>query len=172
MSTQYGVGNYTAKIIGPGVILITAKGFTPSSNMKPILEQLPWRIFPPHFALYFVSTGDLGGAVMTPFITSLVALYPTANPSVRDVNIIDAGGLNRIPMAEVSIDVAKSVRVTDNVAPGYAVYQQVSVPSNCVIAPFGAIMPAIFYHGTAHLGPLDYATAETWKNANCGIALL
>lgn len=172
MSKQYGVGTYTAKIIGPGIVLITAKGFTPSSNMKPLLEQLAWRIFPPHFALYFESTGDVGGAVMTPFVTSLVALYPTHHKDGKVVNVIDASGLNKVPVEEVSIEDVKSARMTDNVAPGFAVYQQVSVPTNCVIGPFGAIMPAIFFNATAHLGPLDYAAAEAWQTANCGNALI
>lgn len=167
MSKQYGVGTYRAKIIAKGVILISARGQTPYSNIKPGLAELPWRIFPPHFGLFFESTGDIGAAVMTPFATYLVAEYPSDQTVV---NVVDSTGVNRVGIDEVSID--RVVRFGDfiDAGPGYAVYQQLNNPGNCLVAPTDAIVPAIYFNATAYMGPLTLADAEAWKSSNCAKA--
>jgi hypothetical protein len=165
---EYGTGTYSAKIIGKGTILIRASGMVPTAPTKAILAELPWRIYPPHFGLFFETSGDVGATVMLPYVTTLVALYPTDE---SDVTIVDANGMTKVPLETVSVDGFQGVRMAANVAPGFAVYQQINVPSNCVIAPVGAIMPAIFFNATAHLGPLDYAAAQSWRAEHCGGAL-
>lgn len=156
MSKHYGVGAYRAQRIAPGVIAIIAIGSAPNANTVVTIEQLPWRIYPPRFGLFFSDPAVVMPAVV-PFIRIGVFLYPKGNSVVT---IFDAAGAH-------AVDIVDDINLTALEVPGsdqFAVYQQIG-RSNCIVAPADALLPAIYYRV---YGPASEADCNAWAVANCG----
>ena len=70
-------------------VLIVAIGEAPNLNTRVTLEQLPWRIYPPHFGLFF-ETPQIALPATRPFVVWQVAGYPAG---LTELVIVDANGL-------------------------------------------------------------------------------
>lgn len=159
MAKEYGIATYRAVKMLDALLLITAEGVAPNWNTRVTLEQLPWRIWPPRFALYFDSP-DIVLPALRPFSISNVFLYPA---SLGEVTIIDAAGQHVVKIDPPhAIDTALHERANSEKA--FNAYQQIGV-ANCMIAPVDAMVPMIFRK--AH-GPDTYKGCETWIATNCG----
>lgn len=95
MSKHYGVGRYAALRIADPVILIVATGTAPNRTTHVTLEQLPWRIYPPRFGLFF-DEAPIALPATRPFVVTGVFAYPKG---VASVTIVDADGHHEIPIA-------------------------------------------------------------------------
>lgn len=162
-SKVYGTGSYSALRVGSDSLLILASGQRPALNITPVLEQLPWRIWPPHFGLFFESSGDFGAPAITDFSIALLTPYP---PELDSVTIIDANGPHLILFDILGTDSEAPKAVHADWA-HYAVFQDLNDSANCLIAPVDAIVPATLFNATKSLGPLTYQGAVQWKAANC-----
>lgn len=166
MTKDYGKGEYVARRITDNTILIQAHGFAPATNTIVTLERMPWRIWPPHYGLFFEQNG-IGGSMQSPFHKTLVDSYPVQE-EFDVVNIVDLSGVIQVPIeAGLEFSLLRS-DIANDIENHFAVWQQIGVNSNCVIAPINAIMPAIYFNATAHLGGLTLKQAEKWKKNNCG----
>jgi hypothetical protein len=159
MSKEFGVATYTAIKVADVLVLITAHGTAPNWNTSVTLEQLPWRIWPPRFGLFF-DTPDIALPALRPFIVSNLFVYPA---SLGQVTIIDAGGQHDVTIGSaMMLDAAAEDRV--NADKAFNAYQQIGV-ANCMIAPVDAVVPMIFRK--AH-GPDTYKGCQDWIARNCG----
>ena len=159
MAKEFGVATYTAMKVTEVLVLITAHGTAPNWNTRVTLEQLPWRIWPPRFGLYF-DTPDIALPALRPFTVSGLFAYPA---SLGQVTIIDAAGQHDVKIGSaMMLDAAAEDRV--NADKAFNAYQQIGV-ANCMIAPVDAMVPMIFRK--AH-GPDTYKGCEDWIARNCG----
>lgn len=157
MSKHFGVGRYAALRIADAAILIVATGTAPNSTTTVTLEQLPWRIFPSRFGLFF-DDAPITLPVTRPFVVTGVFAYPK---DVASVTIVDALGHHQIPIA-ADIDMAKMEERSDSAE--YLVYRRLDSTS-CLIAPSDQAVPAIY---TRAFGPAPLAACEAWSSNNCG----
>ena len=161
MAKEFGVATYVAMKVTEALVLITAHGTAPNWNTRVALEQLPWRIWPPRFGLYF-DTPDIALPALRPFTVSSLFAYPA---SLGQVTIIDAAGQHEVKIGSaMMLDAAAEDRV--NADKAFNAYQQIGV-ANCMIAPVDAMVPMIFRK--AH-GPDTYKGCEDWIAKNCGKA--
>ena len=152
MSKDYGIAQYYSALrVGP-IVLITAVGQTPNFNTQVTLEQLPWRIYPPLFGLFF-ETPAIQLPAIRPFAVSGVFPYPEKEP--------DAAGRHdvRIATAFPFVPLEREVQGRED----YVAYQQIGV-ANCMIAPADAMVPMIYSRA---FGPASYAACEAWIKKNC-----
>jgi hypothetical protein len=157
MSKDYGIAQYYAALrVGP-IVLITAVGQAPNLNTQVTLEQLPWRIYPPQFGLFFETPGIQLPAIR-PFVVSAVFPYPEKE---TELTIIDAAGRHDIKIASVFpfAPLEREVQGRED----YVAYQQIGV-ANCMIAPADAMVPMIYSRA---FGPASYAACEAWIKKNC-----
>jgi hypothetical protein len=160
MAKDYGIASYSAARVTDSLLLIAAVGVAPNWNTRVTLEQLPWRIWPPHFALYF-DTPDVALPALRPFAITGLFLYPA---SLRQVTVIDARGRHSVEIgAGIVLDAATEDKV--NAEKAFNAYRQIGVATNCMIAPVDAMVPMIF--SKAH-GPDTYKGCEDWVAKNCG----
>ncbi|MDX2202558.1 MAG: hypothetical protein NW223_07400 [Hyphomicrobiaceae bacterium] len=156
MSKFYGVGSYRAQRIAPTFIAIIATGTTPNLPTRVTVEQLPWRIYPPRFALFFEEPAITVPATR-PFVEAGFFLYPKDQDVVT---VIDAAGSH-------AVDIVGELALVEMQLAGsstYAVYQQIGT-TTCIVAPDDAILPAIY---TRVYGPASEADCTAWAAANCG----
>lgn len=156
MSKHYGVGTYKALRLTPSAILIIAFGQAPNLTTHVTLEQLPWRIFPPWFALFF-DEPPISLPATRPFLEAKVFPYPKGKDTVT---IIDAGGVHTVGIVD-EFDFAKLSAPADG---KFLVYQQLG-RDNCIVVPEDALVPAIFARA---FGPASESECVDWAKANCG----
>ncbi len=156
MSKHYGVGTYKALRLTPSAILIVAFGHAPNLTTRVSLEQLPWRIFPPWFALFF-DEPPISLPATRRFVEVKVFPYPKGQTTVT---IIDAGGTHTVKI-EDEFDFARLSAPADGM---FLVYQQLG-RDNCIVVPEDALVPAIFARA---FGPASEADCIAWATANCG----
>jgi hypothetical protein len=158
MAKEFGVATYIAMKVTEILVLITAHGAAPNRNTRVTLEQLPWRIWPPRFGLYFDTPG-VALPALCEFVVSGLFTYPT---SLGLVTLIDAAGEHTVKIGPaMSRDEPPEEWV--NADKTFNAYQQIGV-ANCMIAPVDAMVPMIF--GKAH-GPDTYKGCEDWITRNC-----
>lgn len=162
MAKDFGVAHdYQAARLTDFAILIAAVGEAPNLNTRVTLEQLPWRIYPPHFGLFF-ETPQITLPATRPFVVWQVAGYPAAP---TEVVIIDANGRHVVKLEKTFG--LRSMTEQVNAEKAFLAYRQVGVPGNCMVAPFDAMVPMIFQRA---FGPATYADCEAWVAQNCGKA--
>ncbi len=162
MAKEYGVAQIYRAARAPGfpLVVICAAGETPNLNTRVTIEQLPWRIFPPHFGLFF-ETPPIFLPATRPFAVWHAAGYPVG---VDEVMIIDANGRH---VVKIEPTLAPSPEGRDvNAGEQFLAYKQIGFP-NCMIAPVDAMVPMIFARA---FGPASYADCEAWIAQNCGKA--
>jgi hypothetical protein len=99
MSTkELGRAKYSAFRIG-GITHVMAVGETPNWNDKVDIEQLPFRIFPPWYALYFISP-DVRIPTNRPFAYHEAIAYPKEPKIIR---IQDEDGMHDVPIATLAV---------------------------------------------------------------------
>jgi hypothetical protein len=162
MTKEFGVAHlYQATRLTDFAVLIVAIGEAPNLNTRVTLEQLPWRIYPPHFGLFF-ETPQIALPATRPFVVWQVAGYP---PGLTEIVIVDANGRHVVQLAK-AIEL-RSATEQVNAEKAFLAYRQIGVPNNCMVAPFDAMVPMIFQRA---YGPATYADCEAWIAQNCGKA--
>ena len=161
MAKEYGIAQfYNAVRLAPTAVLIVAVGQAPNLNTQVSLEQLPWRIFPPQFGLFF-DTPQIHLPAMRPFVVPAVFPFPDGR---NELTIFDAAGAHKIAILDAF---PFSAMEKERHLPGlkdFVAYQQLGV-ANCMIAPEGAMVPMIYSRA---FGPASYAECEDWISKNCG----
>ena len=95
---ELGRAKYSAFRIG-STTRVFAAGVTPNWNDKVDIEELPFRIFPPWYALYFISqTFQLPAE--RPFLYQEAIAYPKDPKTIR---IQDADGMHDVPIVNLAI---------------------------------------------------------------------
>jgi len=150
MSKQYGIARlYQALRLADTAVLIMAVGEAPNFNTRVSLEQLPWRIFPPQFGLFF-DTPEIQLPALRPFAVSAVFPYPK---DVADLTIVDAAGRHKVAILSAFPFPAAEREKHLQGQKEFIAYQQIGV-ANCMIAPEDAMVPMIY---TKAFGPASYA---------------
>ena len=161
MTKEFGVARtYEAARIHGAAVVIIAAGEAPYLNTRVTLEQLPWRIYPPHFGLFF-ETPEIALPAIRPFVVWAVVGFPA---DIDELTIIDANGRHVVKIAGAIQ--FRSAKEDVNADKAFLAYRQIGFP-NCMIAPFDAMVPMIF---TRAFGPASYAECEAWIAQNCGKA--
>jgi hypothetical protein len=161
MTREFGIAQeYQAARLSDAAAVILAAGETPNFNTRVTIEQLPWRIYPPHFGLFF-ETPMIALPAMRPFVVSAIVGFP----GDRDhLTVIDANGRHIVSLLNAIRFHTAGKEV--NVEKEFLAYRQIGFP-NCMIAPVDAAVPMIF---TRAFGPATYADCEAWIAQNCGKA--
>lgn len=134
------------------VLYIAAQGEKPNLQTKVTIEQLPIRIYPPHFALYFESEGIVN-PIQLPF--EIERAFPTYPLAAKVVNILDASGRHTI-----TIETREGTKAALEISAveSYCVFQQIGT-DNYVIAKCDTILPAIYYKV---FGPASYLQCQEY----------
>jgi len=161
MTKEFGIAQtyHVARLTNAAVIIV-AIGEAPNFNTRVTIEQLPWRIYPPHFGLFF-ETPEIALPATRPFVVWAVAGFPA---DIDELTIVDANGRHVVKIASAIRFQAADKDV--NAEKAFLAYKQIGLP-NCMIAPFDAMVPMIF---TRAFGPATYADCEAWIAQNCGKA--
>lgn len=161
MLKQFGVAHtYEAVRIHSVAVAVVAIGETANLNTRVMLEQLPWKIYPPHFGLFFEHP-QIALPATRPFVVSSLFAYPA---DVGELTFIDANGRHVVKIGETVALSAAERRVNEEGA--FLAYKQIGFP-NCMIAPVDAVVPMIFARA---YGPDTYTNCEAWIAQNCGKA--
>ena len=159
MLKEFGIAHtYQAARIAGVAVAIAATGEAPNFNTRVTLEQLPWKIYPPHFGLFFEHP-QITLPATRPFVVSTLVGYPT---DIDDLTVIDANGRHIVKIQASMMLGAPRERINEE--PAFLAYKQIGFP-NCMIAPVDAVVPMIFARA---YGPDTYAKCEAWIAQNCG----
>jgi hypothetical protein len=161
MTKEFGIAQlYQAARLTDAAVIVVATGETPNFNTRVTIEQLPWRIYPPHFGLFF-ETPEIALPAKRPFAVSAIVGFPGER---NQLTIIDACGRHVLNiLAAIQFRAAGK---DANAEKDFCAYQQIGFP-NCMIAPVDAMVPMIF---TRAFGPASYADCEAWIAQNCSKA--
>lgn len=131
-----GRASYAASRLGSVVHLI-ATGETPNFNDKVQIEELPFLILPPMFALYFVHA-DISLPAIRPFTyTHDIYFYP------RDANALtiqDADGFHSVAIKQVPIPDPQIAAARPAGADAYCVFSGFGI-NPLAVAPCDAALP-------------------------------
>jgi hypothetical protein len=157
----FGKGDYSAGRLDRQVIIISAKNIDlPSLQAKAELRRMPWRCWPPVYGLFLNNP-----SIFSPTVSEGYAVIVDAYPDGFDyVDIIDAAGRQHVTLSQ---GVTSVNREAPSELPIYAVFQMVGNHSDCIVAPYDQLMPAVYFNATLHLGPMKHADATTWMSTNC-----
>jgi hypothetical protein len=159
MAKEFGVAeSYQAARIHGVVVAIIAIGQAPNLNTLVTIEQLPWRIYPPHFGLFFEQP-IIVLPTTRPFVVTALVGFPTDRD---ELTIIDANGRHVVKIG--SVLEFRAAKQDVNAEKAFIAYKQLGFP-NCMIAPEDAMVPMIFARA---FGPDTYAACEAWIAQNCG----
>jgi hypothetical protein len=159
MLKDYGIAQYyqAARLLDTAVLIVAA-GQAPNLNTRVTLEQLPWRIFPPLFGLFF-ETPEVSLPATRPFVVTGVFPYPKG---IDKLTVIDAAGrhdiaiLGAFPFEPLEKEVAARQ--------DFVAYRQTG-GTNCMIAPADAMVPMIYSRA---FGPAPHDECQAWVDKNCG----
>ena len=159
MPREYGIAQYYWSIrLGDPAVLIGAVGQAPNLNTRVSIEQLPWRIYPPLFGLFF-ETPEIQLPAIRPFAVTGIFPFPKG---VDKLTVIDAAGRHDIEILGAFPFVAVEREMKER--QDYIAYQQIGV-ANCMIAPADAMVPMIY---SKAFGPASYPDCKAWIDRNCG----
>ena len=83
MTKEFGIAQlYQAARLTDAAVIIVATGETPNFNTRVTIEQLPWRIYPPHFGLFF-ETPAIALPAKRPFAVSAIVGFPASAMNSR-----------------------------------------------------------------------------------------
>lgn len=162
MSKVLGKATYSAYREN-NVVYVTAEGEKPYLQTRVTIEQLPFLIYPPIYALFFDTPGG-ANPLVTPFmIERAITNYPS---SAKSISIQDATGSHRIPIetrATSAPGVHALAAFSDAAAPAnFCVFQQLGT-QRLLIAACDAILPAIYVRV---YGPASYAECQQYVAAH------
>lgn len=156
-SKDYGRAAYKAFRSG-GFLHIIATGETPNLTDQAVLEQLPFRIFPPMFGLFFI-TQDVSLPALRPFTVELQTLFPAEATTVR---VQDADGDHAVPIADLGAAPLPAAPDTGN---DFCVYQWIGI-NPYMIAKCDAIVPAVY---SRVFGPGTRAACDQYIREHGGV---
>jgi hypothetical protein len=159
MTKVLGRGTYSAYRQN-GLLHVIAQGDKPNLQTIVTIEQEPFLIFPPEFALYFENP-PIVSPIVVPFHVEKSFSYP---PNVNFVRIVDATGTHSITI-ENRPDITPPI---DNDGANFCVFQQLGT-DRYRIARCDAIVPTI-YHKV--FGPTTYQQCQIYIAAHsAGVGL-
>jgi hypothetical protein len=141
-----------------GILHLTATGQKPSPQTKVTIEQLPFLIFPPRFALMFESEG-ITNPLVVPF--DLERAFPRYPQPAKTVSVLDKNGLHTIDIVDKPAT-NSGIVIDDPTTATYVVYQQINT-EHYLIAKSDAIVPAIY---SKVFGPNSYAHCQAYVAAH------
>ncbi len=157
MSKVLGKATYSA-YRQDNIVHVIAEGEKPYLQTKVTIEQLPFMIYPPIYALYFETSG-ITIPVIVPFVIErAITNFPS---SAKSISIEDATGHHSIPIdtrASASTG-AHALALSEAAAAGnVCVFRQLGT-ERLLIAACDAILPAIY---TRVFGPASYAECQQY----------
>jgi hypothetical protein len=156
MSTkELGRAKYSAFRIGD-TVRVFAMGETPNWNDKVDIEQLPFRIFPPWYALYFISP-DISLPAKRPFLYQEAIPYPKEPKTIR---IQDADDFHDVPIVDLAFKEVTELPPPKQEAT-FCVFNSLG-SKELMIAPCDSPLPHIF--GRV-FGPATLAECEKFVKA-------
>lgn len=161
MSTkELGRGVFSAfRLGGATTTHIFAAGKTPNWNDKVDIEQLPIRIFPPWYGLYFIHQ-DFRQPAERPFLYHEAIAYP---PDQKVITIVDADGEHKVPILEIPFAAERATEAAPRAAQ-FCVFENINNHA-LLIAACDVILPAIYRRV---FGPADLAACEKFVKDNGG----
>jgi len=154
------LGNAEYKAVRTGgVTRLIASGIAPNLNTKTDFEQLPFLIFPPMFAFYFIES-EIVLPALRPFVYEEIIVFPQ---SANVVTIQDASGDHAVSIEEVAVPDIESITPSPDNA-GYCVFSWIGTNS-LKIAKCDAILPAVY---SRVFGPATYQECEMYVQENGG----
>lgn len=144
------------------IVHVTAEGEKPYLQTKVTIEQLPFLIYPPIYALYFETSG-IASPVVVPFLVErAITGFPS---SAKSISIEDATGHHTIPIetrAGPSVGM-HTLALSEAAAIGnFCVFQQLGT-ARLLIAACDAMLPAIY---TRVFGPAGHAECQQYVMAH------
>jgi uncharacterized protein YbdZ (MbtH family) len=162
-----------AKILGEGIfsayrqngiLYLSAIGQKPTPQTKVTIDQLPFLIFPPRFALMF-ETGGISTPVVVPF--DIERAFPGYPPSAKTVYVLDKNGMHGIDIIDIPAT-STGIAIDDPTTATYVVYRLLTNTGQYLIAKSDAIVPAIY---TKVFGPDTYAACQAYVAAHSAAPL-
>lgn len=153
-SKELGRATFSAfRLGGATTTHIFAAGKTPNWNDKVDVEQLPIRIFPPWYGLYFIHQ-DFQQPAERPFLYHESISYP---PEEKIITIVDADGDHKVAILDISFAAERALKPAPRDAQ-FCVFENINTHA-LLIAPCDVILPAIFRRV---FGPADLAACEKY----------
>jgi hypothetical protein len=155
---ELGKAHYKAVRNGD-VVKVIATGTVPAFNIKTDLEQLPFLIYPPIFAFYFV-VPDITVPTLRPFV------YEEDVPFPKNANVItisDAAGQHAVQIESAGAPAQQSSPAPTDT--GYCVFSWIDI-ATLKIAKCEAVLPAVY---TRVFGPATFGECEKYVKGNGGM---
>jgi len=152
---ELGKADYKAVRNGDMVKVIAA-GTVSASNIKTDLEQLPFQIYPPMFAFYFI-VPDIVLPTLRPFVYEEDVPFPK-NATV--ITISDATGKHTVKIESAAAPTQPSSPAPTDT--GYCVFSWIGTDT-LKIAKCDAILPAVY---TRVFGPATFGECQKYVKDN------
>jgi len=136
-SKELGRAEYRAVRNG-SVVKVIASGVVPGMNVKVDIEQLPFLILPPMFALYFIRP-DVVLPAVRPFVYEEDVVFPT---TAESITINDADGRHRVAIEDGAL-AGESPAVPSPDDEGYCVFSWIGT-DQLKVARCDALLPAVY----------------------------
>jgi hypothetical protein len=148
------LGKATYRAVRSGVLTtLIAAGETPNFNDTMHFEMLPFRIFPPMYAFYFIHA-DIGLPTIRPFVYEQSITFPPKSPSIR---IQDADGLHDVAIEEIKS--APELTEPQPAEGNFCVFSWAAADQLMLTAKCDAILPAVY---SKISGPNTYAECQQY----------
>ncbi|WP_159009579.1 hypothetical protein [Bradyrhizobium sp. S69] len=141
-----------------GIAHLSAIGQKPSPQTKVTIDQLPFLIYPPRFALMFETDGITNPLVMPFDIDRAIPNYP---PDVKFISVMDKNGLHAIDILDLPAT-GNGGLIDDPNAAIFAVFRQINGDQYLIAKADSAIL-AIFIKV---FGPDTYANCQAYVAAH------
>lgn len=160
-----GLGQYEARWVQRSTLVeLTATGILPCVNYHAQLEKGPERVLPAIWDMVFY-VQEVCLPAIRPFRTSVI-VHDAA--SADKLIVHDAAGHHEVSIQQwigAEPPVALSDAIGIDLFNVHALLPKIGDrPHGCIIAPFGALMPAIYYRV---FGPAPLLECEAWKTRRC-----
>lgn len=136
-SKELGKAEYRA-IRNGHVVKVIATGTVPGMNVKVDIEQLPFLILPPVFALYFIRP-EIVLPATRPFVYEEDVVFPK---TAERLTITDADGRHHVPVEEGAA-AAEGPSAPSPTDPGYCVFSWIGT-DQLKVAKCDALLPAVY----------------------------
>ena len=170
MSTEHskrvlGIGQYEARWIQRSTLVeLTATGILPCFNYQAQLEKGPEKVLPAVWDMVFYLQ-DICLKAIRPFSTSVI-VHDAA--SAEKLIVHDAAGRHEVPIQQwIGAEplVARTEAIEVDLFSVHARLPKIGDrPYGCIIAPYGTLLPAIYYRV---FGPAPLLACEEFKAKQC-----
>jgi len=158
-SKELGIAECSAVRVGNNVVEIVAVGTVSAVNIKVDIEQLPFFIHPPMFALYFLTPPIVLPAIH-PFCYKERVSFPKDS---EVITVLDADGQHVIKVQEIEVpQIEKKLPAPTDT--GFCVFLWVGT-SKLQISSCDEMVPSVF---SREYGPATFGECQTYVDDNAG----